>query len=511
MRFMQAKNKKLMIQNKEILLEGVGLGGWFLPEGYMWGSHSYFDRPRRFEELVSRYYDNPELFWRQYYQNWISDQDFIDIKELGFNSIRLPLHFRLLMEENEDTSEVVFKEQGFKLIDYTIQQCRKMNLYIILDLHSAPGGQTGQNIDDSKYDKPELFTKEIYQKQTVKLWEELAKRYNDESLIVMYDLLNEPLPNWNKDLFSKLEPFHERLVNAIRKYDQNHMISIEGAHWATDFSTITRPLDDNVVLHFHKYWSPYGVETIQPYLDKRDALNLPLIMGEGGENDLYWYSAAFKMYTQHNISWNFWAYKKVKNHNSIKSFDLPEGFKKLYDKEHPLPKNEGKALLDTFLENIKYANTKTNTDVRNHLFNRVSFSILASGYDYLADSVHVEKPVSNPVFRDDDGIKVVDGNNKRFSHNWHAKKKADKKNGFYPYLNVSKGDYYRYTFNTPIKTNRIVIEIKHEALIFDAFINGESMKINDNKYITFSPSNAKNILSIHPKNTGLLKAIEFKL
>ena len=29
-----------------------------------------------------------------------------------------------------------------------------------LDMHGAPGGQTGQNIDDSEADIPELFTDE---------------------------------------------------------------------------------------------------------------------------------------------------------------------------------------------------------------------------------------------------------------------------------------------------------------------------------------------------------------
>ena len=101
------------------------------------------------------------------------------------------------------------------------------------------------------------------------------------------------------------------------------MISIEGVNWSTDFSVLNERLDDNVIIHFHKYWNSPTVETIKEFLDKRDQLNHPLYMGEGGENDLYWYAAAFKMYDQLDISWNFWTYKKIDNNNSIISFKKP--------------------------------------------------------------------------------------------------------------------------------------------------------------------------------------------
>ena len=76
----------------------------------------------------------------------------------------------MIMEENEETTDVRFKEHGFEMIDYTIEQCKKNNLYVVLDLHGAPGGQTGANIDDSKYDKPELFTNLFFQSQFLTLW-----------------------------------------------------------------------------------------------------------------------------------------------------------------------------------------------------------------------------------------------------------------------------------------------------------------------------------------------------
>ena len=39
-------------QNDSILLRGVGLGNWLLPEGYMWHFGENGDRPRKIEKIV---------------------------------------------------------------------------------------------------------------------------------------------------------------------------------------------------------------------------------------------------------------------------------------------------------------------------------------------------------------------------------------------------------------------------------------------------------------------------
>lgn len=61
-------------------------------------------------------------------------------------------------------------------------------------MHGAPGGQTGQNIDDSPNDLPEAFMEEKYQDKLEGLWVKLATKYKDEPVVAAYDLLNEPLP-----------------------------------------------------------------------------------------------------------------------------------------------------------------------------------------------------------------------------------------------------------------------------------------------------------------------------
>ena len=45
---------------------------------------------------------------------------------------------------------------------------------MILDMHAAPGGQTGKNIDDSD-GYPWLFSDATAQQRTIDIWKRLAK------------------------------------------------------------------------------------------------------------------------------------------------------------------------------------------------------------------------------------------------------------------------------------------------------------------------------------------------
>ena len=57
----------------------------------------------------------------------------------------------------------VYVDEGFRLLDDLVRWCGKHNVYVIIDMHGAPGGQTGANIDDSANDQPELFMDPKYE------------------------------------------------------------------------------------------------------------------------------------------------------------------------------------------------------------------------------------------------------------------------------------------------------------------------------------------------------------
>ena len=173
---------------------------------------------------------------------------FLDRSRIPFSSVRhvitsYSIHYTKLYEES-----------SIRLIDQFIEWCKQYKLYVILDLHGAPGGQTGTNIDDCENDQPELFIQESYRRQTVQLWRELADRYKDEWIVGGYDLLNEPLPNFFNQYNDMLMPLYQEITAVIREVDQKHLIILEGAHWATDWSVFTEMFDRNILLQFHKYW-----------------------------------------------------------------------------------------------------------------------------------------------------------------------------------------------------------------------------------------------------------------
>src|SRR5205085_12311760 len=175
------------------------------------------------------------------------------ISELGFNCVRPALNARLFLTEGESPK---YLPHGFELVDNLISWCRRYRVYVILDMHAAPGGQTGQNIDDGIDDEPRLFSEPKSQDRLVELWVKLATRYKDEPIVAGYDLLNEPLPERTgaaPKYKAKLESLYKRINEAIRQIDKKHMITLEGADWANDWSVFGRRFDSNLFYQFHYY------------------------------------------------------------------------------------------------------------------------------------------------------------------------------------------------------------------------------------------------------------------
>ena len=195
------------------------------------------------------------------------------------------------------------------MIDDLLDWCEANQMYLILDLHAAPGGQ-GANSGISDYNPalPSLWESDFNKSKTVALWGQLADRYKDEPWIGGYDLLNEV--NWPLGTY-ELRNLYIQITNAIRSVDTNHIIYIEGNGYANDFTGLTPPWDNNMVYSFHKYWSYNNEDSLDWVLGMRDQYNVPLWCGETGENSNTWYRDAFKLYEDNNIGWASWPYKRI--------------------------------------------------------------------------------------------------------------------------------------------------------------------------------------------------------
>jgi len=291
-----------------IFLCGYGLGGWLVPEGYMlhvpgYGSPSYIDSLVR--DLIGDLF--VDQFWADYQANYVTKADIDLISQWGFNSIRLPFHYQVFYDDLTST----FRPEGFALLDTLLAWCGDNQLYLILDMHCAPGGQNKGNISDSDGIEARLWTEpQIYQPLTIRIWKEIAQRYAHDTRIGGYDFLNEPvLPDGSSNQI--LRDFYIQLTDSIRTVDTNHMIFIEGNWYATDFNLLTPPWDNNMAYSFHKYWNLTTIPTIQYLMDIRNQYNVPLWMGESGENSNPWYYETIKLLENNNIGWCWWAHKKL--------------------------------------------------------------------------------------------------------------------------------------------------------------------------------------------------------
>ena len=326
---------------KPLLLRGTNLGNWLVPEGYMWHlNNGGPESPREIEALLTELIGPQRAhdFWHSYRENYITQADIHLIKQCGFNSIRVPLHYKFF--ESDDA-------EGFTLLDRVVQWAGQENLYVILDMHAAPGGQTGSNIDDSD-GYPWLFSDAGAQEHTVAVWQRLAQHYRDNSTVLGYDLLNEPIPNYPglERFNASLEPFYKRLATAIRQVDKHHILILGGAQWDTNFAVFGPPFDNNVVYTFHRYHAPAEQATVQPYVDFRDRYNVPIWLGESGENADDWIAKFVAVLEKNDIGWAFWPYKKMQATTSVVNFPAPEGWDAIIQfSKQPRATSEGAARL----------------------------------------------------------------------------------------------------------------------------------------------------------------------
>lgn len=367
--FLKSKGKEITNESgKNILLRGIGLGGWMLQEPYMLQLSEVAGTQTEIMAKISSLIGekNCEEFYTAYRSNLIREKDIDSLKKWGFNSIRLPMHYNLFtlpVEKEPVAGRNTWLKTGFDLTDNLLSWCRKNRIYLILDLHAAPGGQGNDRpIADVDTLKPRLWESTENQNKTIALWKKLAEKYANEEWIGGYDLINET--NYKMEGNEPLKKLFLSITGEIRKVDKNHIIFIEGNQFANDYTGLTPPWDNNMVYSFHKYWNPTTLETIQKYLDIREKYNVPFWMGESGENTNEWFKSAVNLFESNNIGWAWWTIKKIGSESSLMTITEPKGYKKVIDYwagKGPKPTvEEAKGTFMELAENVKIEKCKIN-------------------------------------------------------------------------------------------------------------------------------------------------------
>ncbi|MDR2948488.1 MAG: glycoside hydrolase family 5 protein [Prevotella sp.] len=329
-RFLRVAGPDLIKPNGErFFIQGINLGNWLNPEGYMFffqDVSSYRLINDAFCEMAGP--DFTKWFWKEFKKNYITEDDIKYIKQTGMNSIRIPFHYKLFT--NEDYMGLDANHDGFELMDQVIEWCRQQDMYVILDMHDAPGGQTGDNIDDS-YGYPWLMESEESKVLFCDIWKNVAEHYANDTIILGYDLLNEPIAHYFLEdyahLNDSLEPLYKRCVETIRTVDKNHIVLLGGAQWNGNFKVFKdSKFDDKLMYTCHRYWCDTLQANIQDFVQFRDSVNLPMYMGETGENNDQWIAGWTRLMERNNIGWHYWPYKKMVPNSCMVTIPTPENW-----------------------------------------------------------------------------------------------------------------------------------------------------------------------------------------
>jgi hypothetical protein len=413
--FLHRDNKKIVNGNgEEVILRGIGIGGWMIQEPYMFNisATNQKDIRKKIENLIGK--QNTDTFYRAWHINFVQKSDIDSLAKFGFNSIRLVMHYNLFtlpIEQEPVPGQQTWLQEGFDLVDSVLKWCTENHIYVILDLHAAPGGQ-GKDAAISDYDAtlPSLWESDANKAKILQLWKKLAAKYKNEPWIGGYDLINEP--NWdfensgnangcNCSQNKPLANLYKALIDTIRKEDTVHMIIVEGNCWGNNYNGLQSifSYDQNLAVSFHKYWNYNDKNSIQGMLNIRNNYNVPLWCGESGENSDVWYTQAISLLENNDIGWSWWTLKKNNSLSGIMSI-LPENDYTLLTNYW---KNGGtkpdtataKNALMKQTEKIKIENCSINYSVLDAMFRQVTTTetrpfantqipgiIFAANYDY---------------------------------------------------------------------------------------------------------------------------------
>lgn len=388
--FLKAKGRIIVNDKGEkIILRGMGLGGWMLQEGYMLRVGSIGQQYRIKEKIAGLAGQKKTAeFYDGWLDNFIRRADIDSMAAWDFNSVRIPMHYRLFTlpaDSNYPTkAENVWLPEGFALVDSLLGWCKSNKMYLILDLHAVPGGQGNDlNISDRDPSKPSLWQSEANQQKTIALWKKLAERYANEPYIGGYDIINEP--NWGfedstdrrgtaEKTNAPLRKLMMDITQAIRSVDKKHIIIIEGNGFGNNYRGVLPPWDDNMVLSFHKYGNFNTEASIRNYLDLREKYNIPLWMGESGENSNTWFTEAIRLVETHDIGWSWWPLKKMGGNNPLE-IAIPRGYQRMLDYwagKGPRPtEKEAQDALDELLHAVRCENNIYHRDVTDAMFRQV--------------------------------------------------------------------------------------------------------------------------------------------
>ncbi len=231
-------------RGRTVRLTGFGLGGWMNQENFITGfpATETLERAALLKAMGQEAYD---AFFDTFMEQFFTDEDAAYIASLGLNCVRIPVNYHHF-EDDDDPG--VLKESGFVLLDRAIDLCARHGLYSVIDLHATPGAQNQRWHSDNPTHVAGLWQHREFQDRVVRLWQAFAQRYRGNGWVAGYNPLNEP----SDPSGHQLTALYQRLREAIRQIDPDHILFLDGNRQSTMFDDFAEPWE-NTVYTLHDY------------------------------------------------------------------------------------------------------------------------------------------------------------------------------------------------------------------------------------------------------------------
>jgi glucan 1,3-beta-glucosidase len=282
-----------------VALQGVNLGNWLILERWMfrYERDQWADQYELEKRLTDRFGEaTKDRLLDVHREHWIGDEEMRLAKSFGFNTVRVPFHYGLLVAEDQPASRKL-KPGAFRWLDRAVELAERHGMYLILGMHSVPGGQSDAH-HTWRADRNQFWDQPEAQRQVAWLWGQIAGRYADRSHVAAYDLINEPYGVDGERAAELLPAVTRPIFEAIRDAGSEQVVLLPGPA-APELSFYPPPAEagwDNVGFTLHEYPGRYGhersaqnildwFEIVHPLIQKQlDRLDAPFLMGEFNVN-----------------------------------------------------------------------------------------------------------------------------------------------------------------------------------------------------------------------------------
>ena len=302
-------------------LRGLNLGGLFVMEAWMapLDSGGSPDTYTAIQTLDSRFGVPTEQSLISTYQNsWIQASDLDNIKNAGFNVIRVPVwwgQFYLLNNHGQSG----WRSDAFTYLDWLVSAAGARGIYVIIDGHGLVGSQ-GNNQDTGWQNQDQYWSNGGDQGDTAWMWWQIANHYNGNSTVAGYDLINEPTDPPNN---AAVITAYDGLYTTVRSADANHIIFIEGTWGNWNWDMLPSPSSQgwtNVVYSMHAYPTDHSASGTEAEADKQvsdfnahSGWDIPGYIGEftDWDNNSSVWQYTVNDFNNAGLSWSMWTYKST--------------------------------------------------------------------------------------------------------------------------------------------------------------------------------------------------------